>query len=144
VSVWVRPYRAGDAFLVGGSDPLFLADADDVARAGSSWTLVQDGAEVAIGGMRELWANVAFGWLQYGAAPISAAGKFALARAAFRAVRGQTWRRLQCSVDVGDDAALDFAIRLGFEAEGVLRAYAPDGADHLALAIIRGGGDVGS
>jgi hypothetical protein len=92
--------------------------------------------------MREMWPNVACAWLQRGAAPIGVVGRFAMARAAFRAVRAQTWRRLQCTVDVGDDAAIDFAVRLGFSAEGVLQAYAPDGADHLAMAIVNGGGDV--
>ena len=45
----------------------------------------------------------------------------------------ELWR-IQASVSVNDEKALRFASWLGFEDEGLMKKYGPDGSDHRRVA----------
>lgn len=47
--------------------------------------------------------------------------------------------RLQCTAEVGYDRTIKWLERLGFEREGMLRNYTPDGKDMYIYSIIRKG-----
>jgi hypothetical protein len=46
-------------------------------------------------------------------------------------------RRIETSVDAGFDAGHRWARALGFEPEGLMRAYSPDGRDHVLYARVQ-------
>jgi RimJ/RimL family protein N-acetyltransferase len=45
-------------------------------------------------------------------------------------------RRIETSVDAGFDAGHRWARALGFRPEGLMRAYSPDGRDHVLYACV--------
>ena len=45
-------------------------------------------------------------------------------------------RRLETTVDASDEPAIRWALRVGFETEGLLRSYGPDGEDYVMMAMV--------
>jgi hypothetical protein len=53
-----------------------------------------------------------------------------------RVLAGADFRRVEATGRVGFDAAHRWFSLLGFDAEGVMRGYGPDGADHVRYARV--------
>lgn len=95
----------------------------------TAFTAMDDqGQVIACCGCEERWENCATAW-----ALLSAdAGKHMVWLV--RAVRGfiwhaAPWHRVEAAVDVGFDAGDRLVKLLGFQREGIARAYRPDGGD---------------
>lgn len=104
-----------------------------LAAAGPAFTLLaDDGATIACGGCVERWENVAQAWMLVAAD----AGPHLLPM--LRAVRGflaqARWRRIEAAATFSQGRRM---LRLlGFQAEGLARAYTPDGQDAWLFARI--------
>ena len=105
-------------------------------NSGTYWTLRKEGAVVCIGGYSQLYTGVCeaafFPSRQFVDSP-----RLALLAVKER-VRGwaNTFRRVQMNCR-SDKKFIRFAEHLGFEKEGVLRKFSPDGTDHVLMAIVR-------
>jgi len=111
------------------------ADLTDLSEAGLAWTAEHDGRVLAIAGIAPQWENRALAW-----ALISdeAGSHFkTIHRAVSRFLDVCEYRRVEANVDVGFEAGDRWMKLLGFEYEGRLKAFRPDGADMLMYARIR-------
>ncbi|MBW2623977.1 MAG: hypothetical protein JRD68_13800 [Deltaproteobacteria bacterium] len=122
--------------------PNFAERGAQYGQRGPAWTLTTDeGKVVASGGAVLLHSKLAEGWVMT-TADIE---KHALAfhRAFLNGIKiifeVYKIRRLQIAVKLEWTKAVQWAHRLGFEAEGIMTAFDPDGADYLRLAIVRNG-----
>lgn len=103
----------------------------------TSFTALNDaGQVVACAGFAERWENCATAW----ALIAEDAGRNMVG--IVRAIRGfllhaAPWRRVEAAVDVGFGPGERLMELLGFECEGVARAYRPDGADCTIWARIK-------
>lgn len=139
----VRPWTKGDteklniqsaqAYMhdLGALD----ADFTELSNAGLAWTAEVDGEVLGIAGLYPQWDNRAIAWALVGAQ----AGKHfvSITRAVKRMLDVSGYRRIEATVDVGFEQGVRWITMLGFEFEGRLRAYRPDGADMLLYARIR-------
>jgi RimJ/RimL family protein N-acetyltransferase len=106
-----------------------------VIRAGHAFAAVCDDRVLGCGGMTELWENRAQIW----ALVSKDAGPHMLG--IHRAVEGflkqTTHRRIEAYVLVGFKPGERWLKRLGFEHEGTMRAYSPEGDDYELFARVR-------
>lgn len=101
--------------------------AEIVGAGGRAWTAVVDGKPIACAGMIEFWKGRAYAWA-YLSEDFKAHAK-SVHRATLELLSGAPWRRVEMTVDVHHGAAKRWAAHLGFEREGVCRAWTPDGRD---------------
>lgn len=109
------------------------------AAQGPSWTIVEreTDAVLLVGGLAETRADYATCWAVFGEDKHrQAAG---VARAVRKVVDAAGYRRLDTLVQERFDEAMRFAWWLGFEREGMMRAYFPDGGNAVMFARIREG-----
>lgn len=138
----VRTWQQGDTELLqlqeGQQYMSKLRDEVDIqplADQGLAWTGIVDGEVIAIGGLVPQWENRAIAW-----ALISKnAGKhfIDIHREAERLFTRSGIRRIEATVDIGFKAGHRWMKMLGFEPEGYMKAYRPDGADQILYARIR-------
>ena len=141
----IRRYIAGDAALirprVGMAAEASVATVPqklllDFLPDGDAWTVTADGAPIAVCGLQPIWPGrtLAWSWIgrdvcMRGWAYMSEAvrevigARLALAKEAGRALRIEATSSFP--------AGCDWLHKLGFEAEGVLKAYGPAGEDHV-------------
>ncbi|MBN1625499.1 MAG: hypothetical protein JW944_03155 [Deltaproteobacteria bacterium] len=97
-----------------------------------AFSLIHDGEIIAIGGIYELWPGVgeAFSIMSDTAFkyPKSLYCHFKL-NFGF-GISHKKYTRIQSMVKVGFDAGVRFIERLGFEREGVMEKWGPDGCDY--------------
>jgi RimJ/RimL family protein N-acetyltransferase len=102
-------------------------------------TLFDNDLILGLGGIHPLWAGVGECWIMlstYGRKkPLTVAKHSYLLFDDI--MEGENLNRMQASVAVSDSKALSFAKWLGFEVEGLMRKYGPDGEDYYRLARIR-------
>tara|TARA_R110000803_G_scaffold67203_1_gene128839 strand:- start:9989 stop:10465 length:477 start_codon:yes stop_codon:yes gene_type:complete len=109
------------------------------AQPGLSWTGIYNNKIVLCFGVRQVWPNVAEAWLL----PSPLINDHALsvvrtARKIFSDIfKTEAFSRVHISVDSANDSAFKFAKALGFETEGILRKYGPDGSDYYMMARIK-------
>ena len=98
---------------------------------GPCWTLADlHGIPVACGGLFRQWEGRAIAWAFLAAdAPMLEA-----TRAAALVLDACDLRRVECWVDVDFQAGHRWARLLGFEREGLMRSFSPDGRDHILYA----------
>ena len=93
---------------------------------------------VAIGGVHLMWHGVAEGWFLMGSRGYDT--PLLVARYSKRGldaiITDNKIRRVQASVSVVDDVAVRFAEWMGFDEEGVMRAYGLDGSDYYRYARV--------
>lgn len=102
-------------------------------KAGPCWSVVVDGHIVACGGLCVQWEGRAVVWaiLSKGAPLVP------VTRAVLRVIQSRGIpRRLECFVDVSFPQGIRWAEMLGFQREGLMRAFSPDGRDHLLFARV--------
>lgn len=102
------------------------------------YTLFEEDVVLGIGGVHNIWNGVGEAWLLL--------GKEAFARP--RTVARHTvnmfdhmqeeykYQRIQASIAVKDGKAKRFAEWLGFQNEGIMRKYGPDGSDYYRYAKV--------
>jgi RimJ/RimL family protein N-acetyltransferase len=140
----VRPWQLGDTdklklqpaqeYMSGWN--ILSADLTDLSEAGLAWTAEHDGVILGIAGLAPQWENRASAWALISDAAGPHFRKFHGAVSRFLVM--SNYRRIEATVDVGFEAGHRWMKMLGFEHEGLLRAYRPDGADmHLYARVVR-------
>lgn len=111
------------------------ADFTELSNHGLAWTAECDGEVIAFAGIEPQWQNRATSF----ALLSEAAGAHfpAIHKAVLRFLESVPYRRIEATVDVGFSAGHRWIRMLGFEVEGYMRAYRPDGADMLLYARVR-------
>lgn len=107
-----------------------LANADGVA-----WTALDGDEVIACAGIVQVHEQRGIAWAMFSDRALR---QFKLIHRVARAVLERSqWRRIEMTVDVRHDAAIQWAERLGFEREGVMRAVTPDGRDCFLYAKVK-------
>lgn len=102
-----------------------------------SYTARVDGRVVACGGFFPLWSGNVRAWAVI-AADIGGHGMLALTRAVRRAMAVSDARRIEVEVDTVFPQAHRWVRMIGgFEWEGTMRKYSPDGRDCDRYAMVR-------
>lgn len=109
--------------------------ADLVAQGGVAWAAVMDGEVIAAAGMFEVWSGRALGWALF--SDTALANFIAIHRVARKVLADCPWRRIEIAVDRNHAAGVRWAERLGFQREGLMRAYTADGRDCFLYARVR-------
>ena len=115
----------------------YMADLEYGAKLanGHAFTGLDGNVVVGCAGLVEMWDNRAMAWALLG----SNAGRHFVQ--IHRAVKGffdqAQWRRIEATVDCEFKAGQRWIKLLGFEHEGRLHCYTPDGKDHDLFARIR-------
>lgn len=135
----IVPFNAAHVAQL-SDNPMHLAIAADMASMGPGETLLEGGQPVAAAGLARIWPGVAEGWLL--ARPdLTPRQRLTVARTVARrlpaVLRDQGVRRFQASVRLGAERAAHLVEWLGLTPEGIMRAYGPDGADHIRYAWVR-------
>jgi hypothetical protein len=108
------------------------------AQPGMSWTGISRGKVVACFGVRNVWPGVGEAWML----PGTAIDRHAIslvrgARVIFSdLIKNQGFSRVHIVVDSANDSALRFAKAIGFEVEGIMRNFGPDGSNYYMMARI--------
>ncbi len=97
------------------------------ASVGMARTALLEGQPIACAGITELWKGRGFAWAYLGDGWERHAK--AIHRAVLEVLKASRWRRVEMAVDSRYPAAKRWAWHLGFDFEGVARAYTPDGRD---------------
>lgn len=110
------------------------ADFTGLSERGLAWTAEYDGQILAIAGVEPQWENRAIAF----ALIAESAGRFfpAIHKAVRDFLIRAPYRRIEATVDVGFEQGHRWIKMLGFEIEGYLKAYRPDGADMLLYARV--------
>ena len=119
------------------AQPMMTADhgREITAAPGQAWTALVDGKPIACAGMIEFWRGRAYAWA-YLSEDFKRYAK-SVHRATIAMLAGAPWRRVEMTVDVNHGAAKRWAAHLGFEREGVCRAWTTDGRDVELWAKVR-------
>jgi hypothetical protein len=110
--------------------------ADMLINDGEAYTMLADGVPIACAGVQEAWSNRGIAW----ALITVDAGKHMCALT--RAVKTYLddfakWKRVEAYVDTRFPQGLRWIDILGFNIEGVMSNFTPDGADNFLCAKIR-------
>ena len=143
----LRLFTASDAFdiVVRPEDehikasPYFKAWAEANEKgAGFTGIRKSDGKILGCGGIKVLWPGCGEAWAIY-SDEIGSYTKDCRNYAIYylsELLKALELHRLQCVVDAEDKVKVRFAKSLGFEWEGVMKAYQPDGKDSVMLAYV--------
>ncbi len=114
-------------------------DAFKAPYAIHGYTLLEDGKIVAMGGVHMLWDKVGEAWVMLGKGAKSKPRTVAkYADLMFDViVHKNKLNRVQASIAVNDAKAVRFGKWMGFEMEGLMRSYGPDGSDYYRMARVQ-------
>jgi RimJ/RimL family protein N-acetyltransferase len=102
------------------------------------YTLIEDDEVIVCGGVHMMWTGVGEGWLVMSKhaydKPITVAR---YTQRLFDTIMGDNamWR-VQASVHTNDEQSVKFAEWLGFEIEGVMKKFGPDGTNYFRMARV--------
>lgn len=110
-------------------------DFTELSDKGLAWTAEHDGVVLAVAGVEPQWENraTAFALLS----DDSGTHFPAIHSAVVEFLDNAPYRRIEATVDVGFKQGHRWIKMLGFELEGYMKAYRPDGADMLLYARIK-------
>jgi len=110
-------------------------DLEPLADRGLVWSGDHEENVYAIGGLLPLWEGRAQAWMLMS----PEAGKYmtTIHKAVKKSLIRSPFRRVEATVDIGFKPGVRWMKMLGFELEGYMRAYRPDGADMLLYARVR-------
>lgn len=139
----VRPWKKGDTERIDLQDSQaymgvvadLSVDMTPWADAGLAWTGEHEGVIVGCAGLLPQWEGRAIAW-----AMISrhAGPHFpVIHKAVMRILIHAPYRRIETTVDIGFPQGVRWMKMLGFELEGYMKAYRPDGEDMLLFARVR-------
>ena len=110
-----------------------------MAEPGLSWAGVYNEQVVVCFGVRTVWPGVGDAWLL--SSPSVSAHALSVVRSArmiFADIfKTEAFSRVHISVDSANDSAFKFAKALGFEVEGIMRQFGPDGSNYYMMARIK-------
>jgi hypothetical protein len=116
------------------------AYAEELQQPGWSFTLIENGHIICCSGIVDMWPGVGEAWFlasskihEYPRPFI----RFAKTDVIQKVVDENDLWRVQAVCKADWPAAIKFARFLGFESEGVMRKYGPEGADYLRMAWVR-------
>jgi len=141
----VRPYEVGDErrvrlqvsqqYLGEYLDTLDTMELKALTEAGLVWTCEKHGTIIAIGGLIPLWENRAQAWMLI--AGDLKTNMIGLHRGVKKFLAKAPYRRIEATVDIGFKEGYRWLKMLGFEIEGYMKAYRPDGGDMMLFARVR-------
>jgi len=112
---------------------------DYQARKGLAITVLERGKPIGVWGAVEIWSGVQEAWFmleeatrRYAIAMTKTAKKFIDLK-----FQDDSLHRLQITVRCDDNRAVKWAECLGFQTEGVMKKYGPDGADFYIMSITK-------
>jgi len=113
----------------------------EVARdlaGGNAWSAVQQGRVLCCAGLQPIWSGRAAAWALFSTwiAPSSFLRLHLYARGVLDNAQANGLRRIETQIDPAFPEAVRWAALLGFEFEGVMRRYLPDGRDMYLVARI--------
>lgn len=114
------------------NDPEYLAG---LVSSGPAYTLLNGDEVLACAGIVPQWQNRAMAWALVGAN--AGRAMVALHRAVLRCFEIHPCRRIETTVASKFPEGHRWARMLGFEREGTMTAFAPDGADYDLYARIQ-------
>jgi len=134
-------------------DELLAGDMDNLARKsfgvagdfaqsldvpGMAFTAIEDGYLIASGGIQPLWKGVGEGWFVASTnMPKKKLNIIRMIKDNFDVIiDDNSLFRVQAGVRSDWPAAMRFAEFFGFEHEGIMRKYGPDGQDYYRMARI--------
>lgn len=144
-----RAFRPGDiaeiqlqAAQVAAADawPQWRAQAAQAGTLGPAWTGALAGRVLGCAGMVEQWPGRAEAWCMIGCDVPRWAWLAIHRTVAWRmdvAAEALGFRRIEATVRAGWAPGERWVRMLGFEYEGLMRAYSPDGADYVRWARVR-------
>ena len=102
------------------------------------FTARKDGKIVMMGGVHVMWQGVGEGWLVMSKHAHSMPKTVArYADEFFDVIMNEAnIQRMQASINATDPRSVRFARWLGFENEGLMRKYGPDGTDYYRMARV--------
>jgi RimJ/RimL family protein N-acetyltransferase len=100
-------------------------------------TVRNDGVIVGVGGINWYWEGVGEAWviLAKDAKPVTAYRS--ILRMFKSLLKNHEWRRVQAVVRASWTKANRMAERLGFQREGLMKNYCPNGEDAVMYAIVK-------
>lgn len=114
----------------------YLADCKhgEMLDNGNAFSAIYGDHVIGCAGVVELWDNRAIAWTLLS----EDSGKHfvSIHRAVAGFLKAAKWRRIEATVDVGFDAGERWMGMLGFQREGLMRAYTPDGRDQQLFARV--------
>ena len=115
----------------------YLTDLEYGKALDNDWSFTAMDGDLIIGcaGVVEVWEGRAVAWSLLSAD--SGRHFFGIHRAVDGFLKAAPWRRIEATVDVGFDAGGRWIRMLGFEHEGRLRGYTPDGRDQELFARVK-------
>tara|TARA_R100000808_G_scaffold19385_1_gene42091 strand:- start:7075 stop:7497 length:423 start_codon:yes stop_codon:yes gene_type:complete len=102
------------------------------------YTLFEEDVVLGIGGVHNIWQGVGEAWLLLGKEAF-ARPKTVARHTVYMFAHMQEeykYQRIQASISVKDVKAKRFAEWLGFENEGIMKKYGPDGSDYYRYARV--------
>jgi hypothetical protein len=114
------------------ADPAYVAS---LVASGNCYSAMVGDRAVAFGGCLELWQDRAYLWSLIG----EDAGPHmrVLVRAADGYLKAAPWRRIEAAVASDFRQGHRLIKMLGFQFEGRMRAFSPDGVDHDLYARVK-------
>lgn len=102
-------------------------------KAGPCWSVFVGGRVVACGGLCIQWEGRGVAWAIISeGAPLVAVTKSVIHVLGLPGIP----RRVECFVDVSFQEGIRWAEMLGFQREGLMRAFSPDGRDHVLFSRV--------
>lgn len=108
---------------------------DIAASKGIGWSAEVDGQIIACAGIVHIHDERGVAWAMLSADALRHIKT--LHRVIGRVVANAPWRRIEMTVEASHDAGCRWAERLGFQREGLMRAYTPDGRDCFLYARVK-------
>ena len=109
------------------------------AKCGTAISVLKFGKTIGIFGSSKIWTGLEEAWFlldeatrQYGLAMTKVAKKFISLK-----FQEDSLNRLQITVRFSDNRAYKWAKCLGFQTDGVMRQFGPDGSDYYMMAITK-------
>jgi RimJ/RimL family protein N-acetyltransferase len=110
-----------------------------IEATGAAWSVfTKDGRLVWCGGIAPMWHGVGSGWMIL--SNVADDFPFALHRVCKTMLReaiSNGYHRIQADIPCSSERARRWILRLGFESEGIMRAYGPDGTDSERFAMVK-------
>jgi hypothetical protein len=129
--------REHDQRAVAFGDDL-VARGNAYLRSGPAYTGLHEGRVVVVAGIVKLWMGVGGGWSL--TSPLVEKFPVSFHRAVWRNIlkseENLCLHRLQITVQASHIVSQSWVERLGFQFEGVLKKYGPDGEDYLLFARV--------
>ena len=104
----------------------------------NGYSLFDQDEVIGIGGIHNIWDHVGEAWLLLGKDAVTKPTSVARHTAyMFDYLQEEfDYKRIQASIAVTDKTAKRFAEWLGFQNEGVMKKYGPDGTDYYRYARV--------